>query len=451
MRRIRVFLALLAVLPASCTGGPEPSPSRVPVPGPSARSPWAPPITLDVVAATDPSAGTPEAQNDRPYLDGMALAVREVNEAGGVGGRPLALRLTDDSGDPAETKGRLGTVALRKPIAVLYVGPGQPISAARESLIAAASPVVLLEGDLYTSRELFRQVFQTSIPWEWQAHVIARYLVRDRKSKDIVFVGSGPEAGSAATATSEALRYWGGRLAGSYVTPPMKGASPPAGPASEAGAAIVFGSAFDVHGIVGALATSNHPPRIAANQSLLVSALGAAEPPAGTTACYTYTWAGWSEPIARVGGFIDRFTQAFGHAPVGFEQEGYDAVRTLAYALGKTGGRGGNDLVTALEGVHRTFSSFPVDLGPDDHLFLPRDELGLFAVPGPNEKLDPWQESGPVNWRVLMRTFTSDGERDNFLDRDRPVFFPGWKATQPGPEYWRSRYGIVTRPSDELH
>jgi hypothetical protein len=31
------------------------------------------------------------------------------------------------------------------------------------------------------------------------------------------------------------------------------------------------------------------------------------------------------------------------------------------------------------------------------------------------------------------------------------VFFPFWRKDQPGPNYWRSRYGIITRPRDPLH
>jgi len=50
-----------------------------------------------------------------------------------------------------------------------------------------------------------------------------------------------------------------------------------------------------------------------------------------------------------------------------------------------------------------------------------------------------------------MRTFTYDGTRTNVLDIDRKVFFPFWGKDQPGPEYWRSRYGIATRPGDRLH
>jgi hypothetical protein len=51
-----------------------------------------------------------------------------------------------------------------------------------------------------------------------------------------------------------------------------------------------------------------------------------------------------------------------------------------------------------------------------------------------------------------MRTFTFDGEKTNILDRDKQVFFPRWQRPRPSPKYWRSRYGIVTRPArDQLH
>jgi hypothetical protein len=193
------------------------------------------------------------------------------------------------------------------------------------------------------------------------------------------------------------------------------------------------------------------PPRIVGSASLLdldPTKLGA---PPGTTACYTYTWAGWAQPIPRVGRFRTNLTSAVGHSPAGLEQEGYDAVRTLALALARVREKGGPALVEALEAIHdKTFSSFPVDLGPDDHTFLPRDELGLFAVAGPNERLDPWQQPGREPWRALMRAFTYDGKRSDILDRDRRVFFPFWRKDQPGPEYWRSRYGITTR-RDALH
>jgi hypothetical protein len=141
-----------------------------------------------------------------------------------------------------------------------------------------------------------------------------------------------------------------------------------------------------------------------------------------------------------------------GRAPNGLEQEGFDAVRVLADGLRATGGLGGAALTAALERMRdRAYSSFPVFFGPDDHEFLPRDELGLFAVAGPAESLDPWQSNGVEAWRPILRTFTYDGRRDNILRRDRQLFFPSWRKNQPGPYYWRSRYGIVSGPKDPLH
>ena len=125
----------------------------------------------------------------------------------------------------------------------------------------------------------------------------------------------------------------------------------------------------------------------------------------------------------------------------------------LAEALTGMGGAGGLKLTGALEARRdRVLSGFPIELGPDDHVFLPRDELGLFAVAGPRERVDPWQEPGSQPWRAIMRTFTYDGKRTSVLDRDRRVFFPFWRKDRPGPEFYRSRYGIRSLASkDRLH
>jgi branched-chain amino acid transport system substrate-binding protein len=450
-----VGLALLFEL-AACTGGapPKPSPGSV-SPSSSASGLAAVPIVLDVVAATQEPANV-GGDNDRSYLDGMQSAIQDVNGAGGVGGRPLSLSLHDDGGDPAVATVMLSALASAGSTAILYVGPGTALGAARDSVEAAGVPVVLLEGDLYTSQGMFRQVFQTTIPWVWQANVIARYVVTDRKAKDIVFMGTGPEAPNASSVLGAALLYWGGHLAASFddsSRDPTTGLQAAFDRAASADWAVAFGPPVDVLGLVNGIEEAEFGGShagITGSSSLLVSDPALAAPDPGRTACYTYTWSGWAEPIHRVGRFLDRFGAMFGHGPVGLEQEGYDAVRVLARALKVTGGVGGAKLTSALEDNQDVaFSGFPVDLGPDDHLFLPRDQLGLFAVPGRKERLDPWQVAG--GWRPVMRTFTTDGSRDNILDRDRKVFFPSWEKNQPGPYYWESRYGIVTGPSDPLH
>jgi ABC-type branched-subunit amino acid transport system substrate-binding protein len=406
-------------------------------------------IVLQVVAATDPA--TPAGADDQSYLDGMRMAVDAINAKGGLDGRSVDLRIVDDAGDATRSRRAIRAALRDQPAAVLFVGPGPVAAPVRADLIRAGTPLLLLQGDLYSTRDLVRPVFQTSLPWEWQARVLARYLVVDRKAKRIAYAGIGPDAAARARMAADAVRYWGGTLARSVTVPALGDLTPVVEAARSADAIMLDASPSDSRRAVAAIRDRvADPPRLAGGNGLL--AAGSEEPPPGTTACYTYTWAGWAEPIPRVGKFMRRFQQAFGHPPTGFEQEGHDAVRTLAVALNATGVKGGEDLIDALERVQgEWFSSFPVDLGPDDHTFLPRDELGLFAVAGPKEKLDPWQSRAGATWRGVMRTFTYDGERNNILDRDRPVFFPGWKAPQPGPKYWRSRYGIVTRPSDPLH
>jgi ABC-type branched-subunit amino acid transport system substrate-binding protein len=393
----------------------------------------------------------------------MRLAVDEVNLAGGVAGRPIELAVQDDGGSHTLATRLIGDLVSGRsgrPLAILYAGPGPSLSPLRADFERTGTPIVLLEGDLYTSRGLFHQVFQTSIPWEWQAHVIARYLVVDRKARDIVFLGAGPEARAGQRSLRDALAYWGGSLARGFTDSSFDdrtGLASAFGRAARADAAVVFGPpgiSVELSNAIEEVATEpGLRPRIVGPASLLVDSGGLAPPEPGTTACYAYTWAGWADPIPRVGSFRGRFRAAFGRDPSGLEQEGYDAVRVLAEALARTGGRGGSRLTAALENTrNRTFSGFPIDLGPDDHVFLPRDELGLFAVAGPDERVDPWQVPGSRPWRALMRTFTYDGERTNVLDRDRRVFFPFWRKNQPGPKFFRSRYGIRSRASrDPLH
>jgi branched-chain amino acid transport system substrate-binding protein len=406
-------------------------------------------IVLQVVAATDPA--TAAGADDRSYLDGMRLAVDAINAKGGLDGRPVDLQIENDAGEPTRSRRAIRAALGDDPAAVLFVGPGPVVAPVRADLIRAGIPLILLQGDLYSTQDLVRPVFQTSLPWEWQAQVLARYLVVDRKARRIVYAGIGPDAAARARMAAEAVRYWGRSLARSVTVPPLGDLAPVIDAARSADAIMLDASPTDSRRAVAAIGEQvADPPRLAGGSGLL--AAGSEEPPPGTTACYTYSWAGWAEPIPRVGKFIRRFQQAFARPPSGFEQEGHDAVRTLAVALNATGGQGGEDLIDALEHAQgKWFSSFPVDLGPDDHTFLPRDELGLFAVPGPKEKLDPWQSRDGAMWRGLMRTFTYDGERNNILDRDRPVFFPAWKAPQPGSHYWKSRYGIITRPRDPLH
>lgn len=400
-----------------------------------------------VTSVTGPTAAT-----DATYLDGMRLAEAEVNAAGGVLERPIRLEVADDRGE-VELGGSLLDEALQeRPVAALVVGPGSIVTSHRSQIQEVGSPVFLLSGDLYTSRELFRQTFQTGVPWRWQAAVLMRYLAVDRRYTRLVAI---TEAGSQQQFAREALeaasREEGASLLAQLSLVPGEPLGPIVGGAAEAEAVIFLGSAAETSRLSEELSELPRPPQLAASSEALSPDFSSAAGP-GTVAAYPYTWAGWADPIPRVGEFRARFEKTFGRPPVGFEQEGHDAVRLVADGLVRSEGEGGDVLVRALERFReRVHSSLPVRFGADDRTAIDDSQLGLFTVPAPDEVTEPWVTQ-PPGWRPLMRTFTYDGEKTNVLDRDKQVFFPRWRDPRPSPKYWRSRYGITTRPrQDPLH
>jgi Periplasmic binding protein len=391
---IRAAAIALAFL-AACT-----STQREPTAGPTA--------VPSASASPSPSTGVLPviAVEGAPALDGIRLAAEQVG---------ITLDVKGPADDPA---GALRRAVGVEPPAVLVVDQAAAVTAARPEIEAARVPVVLVGGDLYTDRALFRYAFQVSTPLTWQARVLAHYLVTDRHDEAIAVTGDGATR-----------RVFAEALAEEGVAPVASSTSPEA--------------------ILGTGAQATDGAQLALSGAALASG---EELPAGTVACGAYTWAGWAEPIPRVARFRERFSVMFGREPGLEEQEGYDAVRAVAQALERTGGRGADALVRELESFRdETVSSTPIRLGPDDHVFAEQSHLGLFAVAGPGDDPNPPEAMGALPWRPLMRTFTTNGKRVNLADRDVRVFFPNWGPRRPRPNYWRSEYGIVTRPDDPLH
>ncbi|MGH2675997.1 MAG: ABC transporter substrate-binding protein, partial [Actinomycetota bacterium] len=390
-------VALLMALLLSC--------SSPPVNGGSGTRPTYPPGTTAAPSPVGTVLPVVVGAGAHPsYLDGMELAASET-------GTLLDVR---EAGAPLDV---VREAVAAGPPAVFVVGAPDAVAEARPEIEAVGVPVILVGGDLYTDRRLFRHGFQTAIPLRWQARVLARYLVVDREHDRIAVVGNHALG-------AEALAE--------------EGVSP-ADSAREADAVLALGS-----------------PRVRFGQTQVATAnavLPRPELPPSSVTCVPYTWAGWADMLPRVHGFRTRFERATGHPPVGFEQEGYDAVRALAEALDRTGGEGGDELIRALESYREeTYSSLPIRLGPDDHVFAEESQLGLFAVAAPGERPFSGEVLAEVPWRPIMRTFTTDGQKVNLLDRDKKLFFPGWNRRKPSPRYWKSRFGIVTRPDeDPLH
>jgi branched-chain amino acid transport system substrate-binding protein len=407
MTRRGAALILGAAAAVACTGEngtpSQPSPS----PAPTAPSPSAA-LEVPLVVEGDGSG----------YLDGIELAVRQVNAAGGVDGVPL--RLVPANG--------LRTLMEPDVPAAIVVGGGSRVVRSRPLIEAAGDPVVLIGDDLYSPLRLYRQIFQASVPELWQARALARLLIRDLGMRDVLLTPADRDTRAAYRA---AFAEEGAKLGGARDVQAASGAD----------AVIVPGPADDLASIVGRISAVRDPPIVA----LSAEGLGVdTELPQGTIAPYHYAWSGWAEAIPRVERFRRRFERIQGRAPEALEQEGYDAMRILAEALGQTGGRGGERLIGALEEIRDdTYSSLPLRLGPDDHVLLPEGQVGVFAVGRPGTRA-PGEALGQNPWRPVMRTFTYNGERVTIVRRDIRVFFPRWSYPAPTPEYQRSRYGITS-------
>ena len=433
MRRT-VAAALLAALVACTTGGPAaetPSPDAGEGNGPrSAASSLPSPSAVSIPVVVRPSPTT------ESLLLGMRLAA-DAEATIQLDMRPL---------DAGEGAAALRSAVGEHPAAVVVVGDAGAVAAARPDIEATGVPVVLAGGDLYTSRSLFRFAFQTSVPVAWQAAVIASYLIEDRGAERVLVLCDPEDTEPVESAFATAFAREGGE-------PPLllPASGPWMGPLSQAlpdvDAVVAISSPETVSRALERLAVADASPRLVIGPA----ALGTAQFPPGTGVVYPYTWAGWADMLPRVQEFRAAFRAANDRDPSALEQEGYDVVMALADALERTGGTGGEALVGALEAFREeTYSALPIRLGPDDHVLAEQSHLGVLAVTDP-AGAPPGEAFGPVPWRPVMRTFTTDGEKVNLWDPDKRIFFPFWHRKRPTPKYWRSEFGIVTRADDPVH
>ena len=433
MRRTAVLALLLLV---SCNE-PAPAPpetGETPVASPTEEVQPLPVARIRLVGSDDPSLAS--------YEEGLRFAAEEIAQEAA-----LDLQILQAPSVRA--------AAGLDPTAVIVIGDARSVAEARPVIEEAQVPVILMGGDLYSSRQLFRYAFQTSIPYRWQARVLAHYAVGDRGYDSIAHVVD-PDLGEVTnTGIAEEIAREGGDIVLGTAVTSESSAEDVAGELVSSGVrgAMFLGATDKAALLSQALAGTPGAPQLLLSGEALDASFASHVPGAGTVACYGYTWSGWADMLPRVHEFRERFSASFDHIPASLEQEGYDATKALAAALVRTQGEGGDRLVRELETFREeTYSSVPVRLGPDDHVLAEQSHLGLFAIEEPiDAALPPPEASSLLPWRPILRTFTTDGEKMNFLDRDKKIFFPFWQPKRPTPKYWRSEYGIVSRPSDPLH
>jgi branched-chain amino acid transport system substrate-binding protein len=109
-----------------------------------------------LIGMTTPLTG-PDAAHGEGLRAGAALAVARANAAGGVAGRPLALQVLDDGGDPARAAANVRQLLDRGAVALTGVHGARSTAAVAEVLAAAgqAPPAALVAPA--TSAEVLRE------------------------------------------------------------------------------------------------------------------------------------------------------------------------------------------------------------------------------------------------------------------------------------------------------
>jgi len=163
MGRSRTWLAV-ACMAMACQRAPAPASATAPVP-PATGAPGAV-LLLGMVG----SLTGPEAHFGLGTRDGVTLALEEANDAGGVAGRPLALRAYDAQSKPEEAASAALRLVLQDRV-LLVIGENASsntlamapaVSAAEVPLISpsATNPRVTAAGGPYVFRVCFLDSFQ---------------------------------------------------------------------------------------------------------------------------------------------------------------------------------------------------------------------------------------------------------------------------------------------------
>lgn len=326
-----VAAALAAVALSSCTGSDEPI--HFAVMGP---------------AATD-------SQVDAEM--GAELARREINAAGGIGGRRLEFLPKDDGGDPTQAL-RVAEELLQDPRVVAVVGPvnsGTTIAASQvfnEGLVAlstnASNPDVARAGPW---------VFRISASDSANALVLARHALETGSRVAVVYTNEDYGRGLAESFVSAYRAGRGEVLETDPVLRDTKDFAPYLRRMQARGVELVFvaGGSGMAERIIRQSVAMGYRPRFMGGDGLegLVSA-----GPEFDGVQVGLPFHPESSPAARR--FREAFRAVYGREPDSYPASGYDAVRLLARAV-EAVGTDREKVREYLEGVGRPGGSPPFD------------------------------------------------------------------------------------------
>lgn len=447
------------------------------------RSPEASPTSSGtlVVALVGTFTG-PDSWRGDDAFEGAHLGVHLLNRERSPDEPAIELVTVDDEGDPTKAAELISQqAATGRTLGVVYAGPPEGLPPAEEALAAAGIPALLCFGDLYGARLLSEHVFQVSPTYVWEASRIVSYLLGDRRYRRIGALTTDSFLGQVARRSlTEALADAGRGLAASEIYSASSGGMSAQlrrlerakveaivieGPPATATAAVESlsrrGNAYRTTAQARiASAPSKRKARLKARRwrpqvigfdSLLTRFPETFSIPPGTAAADTYARGAHYLPVPSFESFSQAYADWWETEPLHWELRAFEAVQMIGWAARAAGS--GADSASALEGLRGArFGGLPVTFGPDDHIAVDPENVGLWVAPKPGAARERPRLPDELPWVPLGRGFSTDGERTDISARDWRFLFRGSPSkSSRAPRIDRALFGVTSPRKDPVH
>ena len=404
-------------------------------------------------------------------FEGADVSVQVLNRSLREGERMFELVTLDDGSDPQAARAALEQLAANgQTVGIVYAGPEEVLPEAEQYLATTKVPVLVNYGDLYSAQLLTPHLFQMGPAYLWEARVLARYALGDRRYRRIgALTSDSLSGGSARRSLQIAFGERGERLAASeLLTEEGLAQKLRLFEKRKVQAIVVEGSPslaerlFTELRAAGAsyrttkAARSAKPwrPQILGFDTLVAPQIDPETIPEGTVAADTYVRGAHYLPIPSFEAYREAFDDWWGGEPqpIGWERRAYESVQLLGWAARRYRSNRDVDYAAVLQKVRgKRYGGLDVTFGPDDHTAVDQATVGLWVVPAvdvPEDRVLP----GQLPWVPLGRGFSIDGERTNVLNQDWKYLFRNAPPPRaPAPRYKKQRYGVTTTKRDPIH
>ncbi|MHB8986351.1 MAG: ABC transporter substrate-binding protein [Eubacteriales bacterium] len=311
------------------------------------------------------------ADMGEPGRKGIQMAIDEANAAGGVNGQKVELVALDDEADPAKSVTQAQKLITQEKVVAVIGGPNSgTVLANREPLSEAGIPEIVAIGTvdslIDSASPTFKTMFSTTAYDSYMINLMASYV----KSKGYSKVGIIADNGAYGQASVKTVK----KIFGEKSIPIVAEVShqiastdltSQALTLKNAGADCVYVYSLgpDAALFMKTIKQLNWPVPTIGGRGLNMAAFTNL---AGTAGDGIVIPSDCDPDKKEMKEFISKYSQKYGETPnYMFPALGYDTARVVIEGLKKSGGKGGQDLVKALEGIN----NFPSTVGQPGHYF----------------------------------------------------------------------------------